>query len=560
MLDESAMRLPRRAFHFHSTRERMTLEELAEKSRQFAGGLRALGVERQDVVALMLPTGPEFLVAWFGVVRAGAVVAPLSLPMGVRDPRIFLARIRGIVSDARMRLVLVPAKYADFFGGGALGPATVTSPALVPSVSVEATDVRPRSPDLAMVQYTSGSTAEPKGVALSHGNLLAAIEAIRRGVQLGPDDVNGQWLPLYHDMGLIGLLAGVDAGVEQHLWAPSAFVKDPGAWLARFAEVRATIYAGPNFSYAHMVENVGDDGVAQLDLSSWRVAFNGAEPIAAECVARFVERFGRAGFRETALLPVYGLAEATLPAAFPRLGSGFRVTWLDRDALAYEQRAVPVAASHPRARGVLSVGRAVHAHEIRVVDENGDEVAECCVGEITLRGPAVMQGYYRKADATAQVLRDGWLHTGDLGFILAGELHVTGRIKEMVIVRGNNVYPADVEGVVRLLPAVAHGSCVAVAGGTEGSERLVVLVETNQTALDTLRHLVDTVRDRVCAEIGSPDVDVYAVEPRTLARTTSGKQQRLLMRQRLLAGELRGRIRFSTLQSTVTEVSGNAQF
>jgi acyl-CoA synthetase (AMP-forming)/AMP-acid ligase II len=542
MLDVSSTRWPERTFHFHSTRERMTLAELAEQSRRFAGGLRAHGVRRGDLVALVLPSCRDFFVAWFGILRAGAVPAPLALPTASRGLEPYFQRLRRILADADMHHLLLPDRFLPLVPVGALEGIRVLSPS---TVSAEASTLldEPLAPqDLVMVQYTSGSTSQPKGVALQHQNLLAALRAIAHGIQVTEADVNGQWLPLHHDMGLIGALAGIAAGVEHHIWSPSSFIKDPGGWLEEFARLRATVYAGPNFSYGYLLSSVDDEQLARLDLSAWRIAFNGAEPIDPKCVQRFLERFAPAGLRPSTLLPVYGLAEVTLPATFPPLGVEPRITWVDREVLAREHQARPVPAAHPNARGVLSVGRPVLDHDLRVVDAEGRELAEGHIGEVTLRGPAVMQGYYRNPEATRLALREGWLHTGDLGFVLDGQLHVTGRSKEMIIVRGTNVYPMDVEALVRELPGIHRDGCVAFGLGEDGHEQLAVLVETKLREPEALQQLARTAQGLLSAHLGLGDARLYLVAPRTLERTTSGKYQRLLMRQRLLTGALGERI------------------
>jgi acyl-CoA synthetase (AMP-forming)/AMP-acid ligase II len=541
VLDHAAASWPTARFNVHATGETLTLAELAEASRRFGGALAALGVARGDLVGLIVPTSADFLRGYFAIQRAGAVTVPLAVPTSLHDLPLYFERIRRIVSDAEMRHVIVPASLAQYVPADALGNVRLVTPEELAASAAPPVDVRMAATELVMVQYTSGSTAAPKGVALEQRNLVAGMRAIIAGAALRHEDVNGQWLPLHHDMGLIGMLCGLALGMEQNLWSPATFIKNPGGWLKQFAAAKATVYAGPNFSYDYMLAAANDgDELDGIDLSSWRVAFNGAEPIDAGCVARFLDRFAAAGFRPSTMLTVYGLAEATLAAAFPRLGDAPKVAWVDREPLFGERRSVRVPSDHPRARGVLSVGRAVLGHEIRIVD--GERVLpEGNVGEIAIRGPAVMRGYYRQPELTTATLRDGWLHTGDLGFILDGDVHVTGRIKEMIVVRGHNVYPNDVESLVRPLPGVHRGHCVAFAIVDDKLERIAILAETKLDAEAEQEELIRAARRRIATQLGFDDIDMYLVQPRTITRTTSGKYQRVLMRQRLLGGELRER-------------------
>jgi fatty-acyl-CoA synthase len=548
MLDDVAARQPGATLHFRSTREDLTLEQLAEGSRAFAGSLLARGVRKGDPVGVVLPTGRDFLLAFFGVLRAGALPCPLALPHAFRSAEVFFERVDQILADAGMRHLVGRASLLAEAAGAQAGRVPpdlcMHDPGEVLHAGAPAADAAIEAEDIALVQYTSGSTAAPKGVALTHQSFLAGMNAVIHGIRLTADDVNGQWLPLYHDMGLIGMLCGVACGVEQHIWSPFGFLKNPAAWLAEFARVRATIYAGPSFSFEAMLAGVDDDALADLDLSAWRVAFNGAEPIQAAVIERFVERFGRAGFAPCTMFPVYGLAEITLAATFPAPGSAPEIAWIDRDALAREDVARRVPRDHARAHGVVSVGRPVLGQELEIRGEGGAALPEGQVGEIALRGSALMHGYYRSPERTAEVLRDGWLRTGDLGFVLDGKLHVTGRSKEMIIVRGMNLYPVDVETLVRERLGATRGGCVAfaVSGGEEGAagrdEHIAVLVEARPVERERLARAAAEARAALASQLGADVVEIHLVQPRAIERTTSGKQQRLIMRRRFLDGAL----------------------
>jgi acyl-CoA synthetase (AMP-forming)/AMP-acid ligase II len=369
--------------------------------------------------------------------------------------------------------------------------------------------------------------------------VLAAIAAIGDGIELGPGDVNGQWLPLFHDMGLIGTLTGIAHGTSHVLWQPTTFIRRPDRWLRDFAAAGASIYAGPNFSYAYMIDSVPPDAAAALDLTRWRIAFNGAESIDPHIMERFSRHFAPAGFRRSAMFPVYGLAEATLAVTFPALGAEPVTLWVDRRARARDGSVVVVAPDAFGARGVVCVGTPIAGHEVRLA-----AAGENRVGEIEVRGPAVMDGYYQRGSAPSA--GDGWLATGDLGFLRDGQLYVTGRIKQMLIVRGQNYYPEDIEWTVRAIAGVHKGRSVAVlgddaVGDASATAAISVIAETTvePEARETLaRRIHDTVLEHMGLAVGR----VALVRERSIRRTTNGKYQRLLMGQLLRDGELAGEI------------------
>jgi acyl-CoA synthetase (AMP-forming)/AMP-acid ligase II len=338
-------------------------------------------------------------------------------------------------------------------------------------------------------------------------------------------------------MGLIGMVAGVVTGVTHHLWSPVAFVRGPGQWLEQLSGLRGTIYAGPSFSYAAMLSRVTDAQLSGLDLSRWRIAFNGSEVIHAATLAAFQERFAAAGLRPSALFPVYGLAEATLAVTFPRLGAVPFTEWVDRDALANRRVRCEVPRQAPEARGLVGVGSPVKGHEVRISGADRNPLPDRCIGEIEVRGPAVMASYLGKSPAESGVSHDGWFRTGDLGYRSGENLFVSGRTKEMIIVRGANYYPQDVEAAVAGLPGIYKNRVVAFSLGSDGAERMAVMVESAAAEVD---RLVKGVRHALLESVGLGAVDVCVVKPRSLARTTSGKYQRLLMRDRLISRTLSG--------------------
>ena len=542
-------------FVFPAAGRSVSYEEMLAQSDALARGLRKNGISEGDTVGLLFATTPEFIAAFIGVVSIGATVVPLPHPGGARAFNSYVQRLTRIVESSGMRIVLVGDEFFVYVSpllesSGIREVRAVRAEMLIEQGGASA-DQRfgAHSSDLALVQYTSGSTAEPKGVALTHRNVLAGIRAIISGIELTEHDVNGQWLPLHHDMGLIGMLSGIVAGVDHYLWSPAVFIRRPGPWLLEFSKCGATIYAGPNFSYATLLRKTTDDLLKQLDLGRWRIAFNGAEVIDPTVVERFMDRFGKVGFRPSTMFPVYGLAEATLAVTFPALGEVPRVSWVDRAALA-DGRVSGRADATPAdarvelgrpdgsgTRGVVGVGTPVLGHEVRIVDSHGNAVEMTQTGAIEVRGPAVMDHYLGMSPEASGVSDGGWVKTGDIGFMHEGRLHVTGRSKEMIIVRGSKYYPFDVEAVAREVPGVYRDHVIAFAYADEQDERIVIMAET-ENGSGTAREFEASVREAVVEELGLSAVDIVSMKPRTLARTTSGKFQRLLMRERLRAGEL----------------------
>ncbi|KAA2252824.1 fatty acyl-AMP ligase [Solihabitans fulvus] len=506
------------------------LDRLAEQSRATARALAAIGVRAGDRVGLLFGSEPDFLRVLLAVSRLGACACPLPLPTTGRDG--YPARLRGIVETAGIRDVLVSNRMrrSKTIATALHGLRVLSADGL--DSGGDTRDLEVSCDDLAIVQFTSGSTARPKGVRLSHANVLAGLRAIRSGVDLGPADRVAMWLPLFHDMGLFGTLTALLAGAHTTVWSPASFVKDPAGWLRAFADGRHTVCPLPNFGYDYLRQAVPADEVAGYDMSRWRVALNGAEPVAEDSVRSFVEHFAPAGFRPAAMFPVYGLAEATLAVTFPPLGRGPRTDWVHRSRLTDESLAVPVDSSSPAARGVVALGGPVDGIELRIADEHGVVAErERVVGEVQVRGPSVTPGYL--GDGHQPFTADGWLRTGDLGYLAGGDLHITGRSKEMIIVRGANYYPEDIEGAVRADPGVHRRRCVAFADhDADGQERVTLVAETVTADEDERAGLAQRLRDKVVAVTGLDRLLVTLVGPHAIPRTSSGKVQRLAARGR----------------------------
>lgn len=512
--DEAAMTAPERPIAFPGEGERLTYAGLADSSRRMAAALAEAGAREGGVIGVLCPNEAAFVRAVLAAGRLGAAACPLPLPMGLRDLAAHVRRLQSIVDTSGMTdLVTVPKlrPLADRLAGPRIhDAASLIGPQ--PWTGYAAT-----AEHTAVLQFTSGSTAEPKGVVLTHANVLACARSITSAIEITDRDSWGSWLPLFHDMGLFGTITGLLNAIPITVWSPATFVKSPAGWLTEFLAARATICAMPNFGYDHLLAAVPAD--RELDMTHWRVAFNGAESISVDSLRAFLNRFGRAGFRPGTMTPAYGLAEATLVATLPPLDRPPVYEWVDRATLMAEGKAVPVGEACPGARGIVGLGRAVPGMRVRVGGGLGDGL----VGEIEVDGAAVTGGYLGRADGPHTA--DSWLRTGDLGYLRDGELYFTGRIKEMITVRGENVYPTDVEAIARSVPGVYKGRCVAFADG----ERIVLCAETRQTDRQRLTAEIVT---RCSAELGLGGLEVHLVPPRTIPRTTSGKLQRLGMRER----------------------------
>ncbi|MBF6134880.1 AMP-binding protein [Nocardia otitidiscaviarum] len=537
---------PRVSATFWSSAERITYAELDRRARVAATELIRRGLRRGEPVGILSPNAPEFLIALFAVTAAGGAAAPLPLPAGIRHARGYPEKLAAISAAAGMRTILISPRLAELVPlvGTALDVEFLDATALyerdlpensvlpgasgLPGESGLPTDLGPD--DLAIVQFTSGSTALPKGVRLTHANVLSGLAAIRSGIDLSLDDQGGFWLPLFHDMGLFGTLSAILRGIPAHIWSPLAFVKDPARWLREFAASGTTITAMPNFGYEALLAAVPPERVAEYDLSRWRIAFNGAEPISHAVVTRFCERFAPAGFRESTMFGVYGMAEATLAVTFPPLGRTPVFEWVDRELLSDAAVAHTVSPEQADARAVAGVGAPVAEMEIRIVaTDSGIDLPDGWVGEILIRGAAVTDGYLVvDPESVADRWEDGWLRTGDLGYRRAGELFVTGRCKDMITVRGVNYYAQDVEAAVRDLDGVYQGRCTA-AVDPDGDDVIALIAESEYTGA-TADSLADAIRARITADLGLAAVRVHLVAPRTIPRTSSGKLQRLAAR------------------------------
>lgn len=511
--------------------------ELDQSARAIAAGLIGRGLEPGQAVAIMLPTSIEYFYSYFGILLAGGIPVPIYPPARASQIEDHLRRHAGILSNALTTILITVAQAKPL--ALLLKPRVDTLTHVVtpeelmrPGASAIAHRARPQ--DIAMLQYTSGSTGNPKGVVLTHANLLVNIRAMGRALRVTPADVFVSWLPLYHDMGLIGAWMGsLVYGFKYPVMSPLTFLARPERWLWTIHRHGGTLSGGPNFCYELCLRKIQDADIEGLDLSTWRFAFNGAEPVSPETMEAFARRFARHGFRSEAMSPVYGLAEATLGVAFTPPLRGVRLDRVDKNEFMNGGRAVPVPPQHPDALVHVACGQPVPGHQLRVVDPTGRELPERAEGHIQFSGPSVTSGYYRNAEATRDLLDGEWMNTGDYGYIAEGDIHITGRIKDTIIRAGRNIHPYDLEEAVGNLEGIRKG-CVAVFGSRDaraGTEKIVVLAETRETDPARREALRTRINELAASLIGMPADDVMLAPPGTVLKTSSGKIRRAASRE-----------------------------
>jgi 1-acyl-sn-glycerol-3-phosphate acyltransferase len=531
--------------------ETLTYGALGSEAKAVAQGLARRGLEPGQAVAIMLPTSFAFFRAFAGVLLAGGVPVPIYPPFRWSQIEDHLRRQARILENCAAPLLITVGQakpLAQLLNAQVATLRHVVTADELAAAGEAATRV-PRGPqDVALIQYTSGSTGQPKGVVLTHANLLANIRAMGEAVEASSRDVFVSWLPLYHDMGLIGAwLGSLYYGVPLVLMPPQKFLARPARWLRTLHHHRGTLSAGPNFAYEIAATKISDDELRGVDLSAWRIAFNGAEPVRASTLEKFAQRFARYGFDRRALMPVYGLAECAVGLTFPPLGRGPRVERIDRQALARESFAQPVQTD---GISVVSCGRPLPGHEVRVLDARGGEAPERIEGRIEFRGPSATSGYFDNPAQTAKLLRNGWLDTGDIGYIARGELFITSRIKDLIIRGGHNIHPYDLEEAVGALPGIRKG-CVAVFGATDrasATERIVVVAETREADPSIHRSLKKKISELAVTHLGAPADDIVLVGVRVVLKTSSGKIRRAALRKLYERGMLGAAQRPVTLQ------------
>ena len=506
--------------------------ELHRDALCIARGLLDAGAETGDRIAIMLPTGLGFFRTFFAILYAGCIPVPIYPPFRRAQVEDHLRRQAGILDNAQAVLLVTESEIRQV-GSLLMG--------LVPSMRGVLTDQdllhnpplerpAPASPDTtALIQYTSGSTGNPKGVVLTHANLLANIRAMGRALEATSKDVFVSWLPLYHDMGLIGAwLGSLYFGARAVIMSPLTFLADPTRWLRAISEQGGTLSAAPNFAFELCLKTATDEDMAGIDLSGLRAVVNGAEPVSPTTIRNFTERFSRFGFAPEAMQPVYGLAECSVGLAFPPQGRRPPIDRIERTALADRAVAVPAGEDDQTAMEFVACGRPLANHQVRIVDDLGVEVPERHQGRLQFKGPSATRGYFHDEEKTRALFDGDWLDSGDLAYIADGDVYLTGRIKDIIIRAGRNIYPHEIEDAVGRLDGVRKG-CVAAFASPDprtGSERLVILAETRLRDEAELSELRRTIRSASLEILDLPPDEIVLAPPHTVPKTSSGKIRR----------------------------------
>jgi len=513
--------------------EDITYGKLLASASNVAAGLVSAGLRQNETVAIMLPTSPQFFYAFFGVMLAGGIAVPIYPPARPDKIEEYVRRQVGILRNAEVRFLIsfeAARRVSDLLR---LNLPSILGVTTVEDLAGSGARLQPGAIDAAeaaFIQYTSGSTGDPKGVVLTQSNLLANIRGIGWAVNVQPADIVVSWLPLYHDMGLIGSwLYSVYYALPITILSPLAFLSRPEKWLWALHDSRGTLCPAPNFSYELCSRKIPDSALEGLDLSAWRVAINAGEAVLPGTLERFEKRFKPYGFRAESFVPCYGLAESSVALAFPPMNRRPVIDRIRRDLFEGEGKALPAAPEDSSVLRFVANGKALPGHEIKVIDEEGHALGERIQGKVLFRGPSKTAGYFRNPKATAAVTtEDGWMDSGDLGYWAGGEIHITGRAKDLIIKSGRNIVPQEVELAAAEVQDVRRG-CVAAFGMRDpdlGTEQLVVVAETRVANKEDLDRIEAEIVERVGLAVGIPPDKVELVAPQSIPKTSSGKIRR----------------------------------
>ncbi|MFZ5894860.1 MAG: fatty acyl-AMP ligase [Myxococcota bacterium] len=506
--------------------QEVPMSRLLERASSVARRLCCLGLRRGDRAVIMLPTGADWLTGFFGVLLAGGAAIPVGPNLSFGGMDRYAETVQAIFRSADARFLLGNAAIAPHVpklrGEGSPFEHFVRVDEVSPAIGASRGLPSISPADVAVIQYTSGTTGTPKGVVLSHRALLANAHMIGERAGMTPSDVGVSWLPLFHDMGLVGaLLTALYWRYPLLLMPVESFLIQPRRWLQWLDRKRATLSVAPNFAYQFVFDRMSDRHLAGLDFSAWRCAFNGAEAVRVETLQAFARRFGVHGFSPHAFQPVYGMAENSLAATFPAPGQHWHSVRAD-------------------GRECVSVGTPLSGVSVAIVGETEQPLSTRSVGAIRIRSPSLMDGYFRNQAATEEVLCDGWLRTGDVGFIREGELFITGRSKEIIVKRGRNYAPDEFEEIAvatskgRVLRAAAFGT----PDGQDGTERIVLVLETRPVTEHEKELLAREIAGALVAAVGVAHDVTVVVPPKTIERTTSGKIRRVTLKNRFMQGTL----------------------
>jgi fatty-acyl-CoA synthase len=509
------------------TREQLDASEIHAEARAYARGLEQAGIEPNDVVILAIGPLRPLIGTFLGALYCGAIPTISSWATDRLDPQLHRPRVSALVQSCAARAVISTrdrsAAFQEIVGAHDCRALGCEDLQILPGRETAV----PRLPDdIAFLQYSSGTAGQPKGVANTHGAVLRYLDAKRR-TSVGPDDVVVSWLPLYHDLGLVsGLLCPLVLGVHGVLMSAQHWIRDPKILFRAIHEYRGTVCFMPNFALNHCVRSVRDRDLEGIDLSHWERLLSGGEPVRPESFQIFSQRFGRYGFRASALRTGYGMAELVEGATTSAVGEPPRVDWIDRASLQNDRVALPRAARQSGTLAVMSCGAPMPGTELRIVDEGGDQLPERCIGEVRIRSEYMFAGYYRQPDITARAIRDGWFCSGDLGYIADGQLHITGRQTDLIIVGGRNIHPEDLEQIADKVDGLPPGRCVAfgVPDTQLGTDRIILVCEILPDCDDEQQRAIERrLRRLIAHEIGVTLGHVRFVPRGWISKTSSGK-------------------------------------
>ncbi len=525
----------------HGEAQTITRVELYGRGCALARKFRLLGLDAGDKVMTVLPTGKPFLVSIFGAWCAGAAIVPVAPPASKTATDYYQSKLASMIRTTEPKIIVACETVLDVLRN---------LPELIGNIIIlRDTEVlfdfvgEPYTPyishpnDLAHIQFTSGSTDSPKGAAITHGQLAANVEQIGR-VMLGNEPIEKitvGWLPVHHDMGFIGsLIVSFFHGIELNLIPTETFIRNPAIWLKTISDVRATLSPAPTFAYDLLASRVSETRLHGIDLSSWRYAWVGAEPIFPKTLQKFNERFCRYGLPETTLKPCYGLAEATLAVTLTPFADFYKTVWINQKSLREKGFAEAASADAPNAVQVTCCGVPIAGTEVRIAAEDSSANGERNQGKVLVRGSSVMNGYL--GNVASPIDAEGWLETGDLGFEIGEEIYITGRAKDLIIRGGVNIHPQEIEKIADSVEGVRMGTATAFSciRHERGREEIVLVVETRQKQADARAKIIEQIENEV-AKQGRIQIDHIEFFPAgTIPKTTSGKIQRNLTKQMFL--------------------------
>jgi acyl carrier protein len=525
----------------HDSEKVVTYHDLWKGAEIVAAGLQHFGLEPGESVLIMLPTGTEYFYTFMGVLLAGAIPVPVYPPGRLKQIEEHLLRHTAIAKNSLARMLVTVDEAKQFTKFMRTRVVNLQHILTLPEIQQAGSKTLSRfrrpvlsTENIAFLQYTSGSTGLPKGVVLTHANLLANIRAMAKVINVSSEDVFVSWLPLYHDMGLIGAwLGSLHFACQLIIMSPLAFIARPQRWLWAINKYGGTLSAAPNFAYELCVRRIEDKDIEGLDLSSWRVACNGAEAVNPETIRRFIDRFAGYGFRPETMMPVYGLAESSVGLAFPKPGSPVKIDRIDRTLFMDTGKAIQIDKTGTGELKFVSCGQPLPGHQVRVVDAADRELPERTEGSLQFTGPSATTGYFKNPEKTRELFHGQWLDSGDKAYLAAGDIYITGRSKDMIIKAGRNIYPVELEDAVGKIDGI-RDDCVAVFGSKSvdnATERLIILAETRKKEKETLERIRNSINTIVTDLTGTPPDEVVLAPPNTVLKTSSGKIRRNASRE-----------------------------